>query len=238
MARTPELQVIPGFSYSVRGKPEPQETGDGPTKLRRRQCGGLARLLDKKLPGKGRRRIFIGPTGCGKSKLAKALALADLRKGLKVIVSVPQHVVVEGFNELSEPLDGITVESLEIVIGYRPCLESPIGVCVYSDRAMSIPGQLEAHAWGVKHAEEQLDQVLRFTATAEDVMHNWSSATGTDACLFCGTPMDPHADQEGRQLLPPSRQRPARPLETCFAGGGVCPQIPCPICGYKAEKTP
>ena len=81
MARTAKKTtgplVLPGFSFHVRGNPLPQETGGGPTRLRPRQRHGLAKLLDKKLPGKGRRRIFIGPTGCGKSKLAKGLALAD-----------------------------------------------------------------------------------------------------------------------------------------------------------------
>ena len=96
-SRNPDPLELPGFNFRIKGNPEPQETGEGPTKLRRRQRLALAKLLDKKLPGKGRRRIFIGPTGCGKSKLAKAIALADLRKGLKVVVAVPQHVIGAGF---------------------------------------------------------------------------------------------------------------------------------------------
>jgi hypothetical protein len=80
--RVQEPVVLPGFSFKVQGNPEPQETGDGPTKLRRRQRGGLTKLLDKKLAGKGRRRIFIGPTR--KHKAAGRKAAATRKKNAAV----------------------------------------------------------------------------------------------------------------------------------------------------------
>ena len=128
-------------------------------------------------------------------------AIANCRASIKTLMgTIRKHqtalvkIVVKAFNEQSEPIDGITVESREVVIGYASCDKSPIGVCVYSDRAMSIPGQLEAHAWREKHGH----------ATAEDIMHKWGPATGTDACLFCGVPQDKNAKfADNRQLQPP-----------------------------------
>ncbi len=68
-----------------------------------------------------------------------------------------RKIAAKVFSEMSEPIDGMTIEPREVILGRRPCTESPISVCVYSDHVMSIPGQK-----GVK------------------------SATGCDACLFCG----------------------------------------------------
>ncbi len=67
--------------------------------------------------------------------------------------------VAEAFSRDSYPIDGVTLEPREIsLIGYdTPCDVSPIGVCAYSDRVMSIPGQ-----------------------------RGRREATRTDACLFCG----------------------------------------------------
>lgn len=68
------------------------------------------------------------------------------------------RIVVEAFNKESAPINGITVESREVVLGNAQCEKSPIGVCAYSDRVVSLPGQ-RGETPCAKH---------------------------TDACLFCG----------------------------------------------------
>ena len=70
-----------------------------------------------------------------------------------------RRMVVDTYNEASEPLDGMTTETREIVIGSNPCTLSPIGICAYSDRVISLPGQRD---------------------------RTNDEASRTDACLFCG----------------------------------------------------
>ncbi len=82
-----------------------------------------------------------------------------------------EAVVIEEFNKVSEPIDGIVLDPGEVTIGYRPCTESPIGVCCYSDAAMTIPGQRMYAKWRAEQG------------------HNYfpsSPGADTDACLFCG----------------------------------------------------
>jgi len=90
-----------------------------------------------------------------------------------------RRIAADAFNVESEPIDGVTAEVREIILGSKPCEVSPIGICVYAQRVMSIPGQRESHTWREKHGH----------ATYEDIM-KWSPATCTDACLFCGQRAD------------------------------------------------
>lgn len=77
------------------------------------------------------------------------------------------EIAVAGFNEISEPIDGIVADNDEVVVGYKPCTASPITVCVYGVGVISIPGQRDLAA-GLE-----------------------TEATSADACLFCGrTPED------------------------------------------------
>jgi hypothetical protein len=69
-----------------------------------------------------------------------------------------RRIAADAFNEESEPIDGMTVEVREISLGHKPCERCPIGICVYSDRVISLPGQREPAG----------------------------PATGDGACLFCG----------------------------------------------------
>jgi hypothetical protein len=101
------------------------------------------------------------------------------------------QIVVMVFNEVSRPLNGDTVENREIVLGFAVCTESPIGICVYSEDATSIPAQREAEAWHEAHR-----------GTPEQYRCPASDARRTDACLFCGTVLDPNHEQDGRQLWP------------------------------------
>jgi hypothetical protein len=68
-----------------------------------------------------------------------------------------RRIAADAFNEESAPIDGITAEVREIVLGDAKCDASPIGVCVYADRVTSLPEQ------------------------------RTGTPASTDACLFCGT---------------------------------------------------
>ena len=87
-----------------------------------------------------------------------------------------RRIAADAFSTESEPINGITAEVREIVLGLEACPASPIGICVYSNRAMSLPGQREVAAWHKEHGH-----------TTADAMKKWGPATHTDACLFCGT---------------------------------------------------
>ena len=107
-----------------------------------------------------------------KARLKTAKLVKDIRNRQKQLL----QIVVKAFNERSEPINGVTVEGREVVLGFTKCDESPIGVCAYSERSMSIPGQLEMQAWREKHGRQP--------GITES-----SAATRTDACLFCGVLM-------------------------------------------------
>lgn len=106
-------------------------------------------------------------------------SMNEIRKHRQVLIDE----VVVAYNKISEPIDGVTVESRGVILGFQQCKESPIGVCVYASLAhevMSIPGQLEILA-----REKEKGTYL-------DVhdLEKLSAATGTNACLFCGAPGD------------------------------------------------
>jgi len=88
-----------------------------------------------------------------------------------------RRIAADAFNEESEPIDGVTAEVREMVLGSKLCKMSPIGICVYSrlGHVMSIPGQRESAAWREKHGHAYFEDIQK-----------WGPATGTDACLFCG----------------------------------------------------
>ncbi len=85
-----------------------------------------------------------------------------------------RRIAADAFNEQSEPIEGMTTEVREIVLGCKLCETSPIGICVYSNRVMSIPGQREDAAWREKHGN--------------GYPMSGGPATRTNACLFCGKP--------------------------------------------------
>ena len=92
--------------------------------------------------------------------------IADDKKQIDVLSAKIQQregklrrIAADAFSAESEPIDGITAEPGEIILGSKSCEVSPIGDCVYSHSAISLPAQ-------------------RRTAD--------SSATHWDACLFCG----------------------------------------------------
>ena len=110
--------------------------------------------------------------------------IAEAKVKVKVLMGQIRHregklrrIAADAFNEESEPIDGVTADVGEIVLGVKVCEVSAIGVCVYAEQVMSIPGQRESSAWRDKHGH----------ATAEVIMKTWGPATHTDACLFCGT---------------------------------------------------
>lgn len=110
--------------------------------------------------------------------------LREIRKRQSKLV----RVAVDAFNEASEPLDGMVVAARNVTIGFRPCVESPIGVCVYSERVVPIPGQ--------KALDAQREQ-------GKSVLENYPDCARTDACLFCGTVLaDDFDGSDGRQLIP------------------------------------
>jgi hypothetical protein len=104
--------------------------------------------------------------------------MGTIRKHQTALISV----AVKTYNDVSADLDGMIADNRWTVIGFAPCNASPIGVCVYNERVMSLPSQRRGHH---VHAGSL-------------VCH---SDCGTDACLFCGVPMDDGAKQDGRQLL-------------------------------------
>lgn len=91
-----------------------------------------------------------------------------------------RRIAADAFNEASEPLDGMTAETREIVLGARPCELSAIGICVYSrpGYVISIPGQLrKGAAW---------DEACRLAPPPpKGVSEKWTPEC-TEACLFCG----------------------------------------------------
>ena len=94
-------------------------------------------------------------------------------------------VCVKAYNLESATLDGMIAETSRTVIGYEPCEPSPIGVCVYNDNVMSLPSQRMGH-----HAPG-----------GQKLCH---PQCGTDACLFCGSPMDKDHEYEGRRQIVPA----------------------------------
>jgi len=84
------------------------------------------------------------------------------------------QIAADAYSEKSEPIDGMTVMPHEIEIGFdHPCKESPIGVCVYSERVVTIPGQLE------------FERRRKATGKSFDGT-DYPENAKTDACLFCG----------------------------------------------------
>ncbi len=90
-----------------------------------------------------------------------------------------EAIVIEVFNELSAPIDGIVLDPGEVVVGYNACAETPIGVCCYSDRVVTLPGQRAHEKWRAEHADTP--QEHRYPKLPE---------ASTDACLFCGRNMN------------------------------------------------
>ena len=112
--------------------------------------------------------------------------IAEAKTTVKSLVGQIRHregrlrrIAADAFSEESEPIDGVTAEVREIVLGSKPCAMSAIGICVYSrlGHVMSIPGQRESAAWREKHGHAYFEDIQK-----------WGPATGTDACLFCGKP--------------------------------------------------
>jgi len=117
-------------------------------------------------------------------------AIATARASVKILMwAIRKHqtallsVAVKAYNEAAADLDGMIADNRWTIIGYAPCEPSPIGVCVYNERVMSLPSQ----RMGPHHP------------SGPSVCHPECS---TDACLFCGKNMDNGAEQDGRQLLP------------------------------------
>ncbi len=100
-----------------------------------------------------------------------------------------EAIAVEAFNELSEPIDGMTLEEGDMVIGYRPCAESPIHVCCYSNEVVSLPGQRAHERWRTEHA-----------GTREEHLYPDIPTAHTDACLFCGTRQEEDHGEDPKQL--------------------------------------
>jgi hypothetical protein len=109
-------------------------------------------------------------TGHQKEAAKLRAEIAEAKAKVKTLEGQIRHregrlrrIAADVFDEESAPLSGMTAELRKLDLSYRPCETSPIGMCVYSDDVISIPGQRED--------------------TASE-----SPATCTDACLFCGEP--------------------------------------------------
>jgi hypothetical protein len=132
----------------------------------------------------------------------KAIAVA--REGIGALMrEIRKHqtaligIAVRAYDEASAELDGLVAEPRRTIIGYATCADSPIGVCVYNDEVMGLPGQRETIAWYAEHGQ----------ATDKVVTDAWSAATHTNACLFCGKTYDWNGMREGRQMLPSKGSR-------------------------------
>lgn len=94
------------------------------------------------------------------------------------------RLAVKAFNEESEPIDGMVVDNHEVTLGHASCAVSPIGICIYSDRTISLPGQREMEERG------------------HDA-HTNIRTTRTDCCLFCGVPVvEDKTEFDGKQMIP------------------------------------
>jgi hypothetical protein len=111
------------------------------------------------------------------------VAVKELMDGIKKRQRKLVKLVVKAFNDESESLSGTGVDSRDVVIGFRPCDKSPVGVCAYSDNVVSLPGQREFAAWRKDHPGES------------------HPGTPTDVCLFCATPMTDENDERHLQAL-------------------------------------
>jgi hypothetical protein len=85
-------------------------------------------------------------------------------------------MVVEAFNKESAPIDGMMLEGRDVVISFEKCDRSPIGVCVYSDMVVTLPGQRKNAEW--RAARKGTPDEHRYPTDVEEAR--------TDACLFCG----------------------------------------------------
>ncbi len=104
--RVPHIPSAPKITTSVLIRtPAPRTPPDaaGPiTRLRDWQLDAVRELRVSSY------RMLIAPTGSGKSIVVKALALADLTLGRKVIIAVPQLAIGHGYDDESIELDGLT----------------------------------------------------------------------------------------------------------------------------------
>ncbi len=103
------------------------------------------------------------------------------------------RAVEKPFDEESAELDGMLFDPKWAVIGYESCAESPIGVCIYNERVISLPGQR-------LHAGERLPKPNDPPNFSPYACH---AECRTDACLFCGKLMVENAEWDRRQLLAP-----------------------------------
>lgn len=122
-------------------------------------------------------------------------AIADARARVKgLMADVRKHqaalneIATRSYNEESSGLAGIVADPVFTVLGYSSCEASPIGICVYNERAISLPSQrMEPH-----------------TPRGPNALHPQvcHPACAAEACLFCGvSPAGGSFENDGRQLV-------------------------------------
>ena len=117
-----------------------------------------------------------------KKTRAKIRMLEHEIEGLEFQLTEISEVAIRVFNEMSEPIDGVTID--RVALGSRSCVETenPLGICVFcedDEEAMSIPGQIKLRAWRKEH-RGMADEYHCPSPDDREMM--------TDACLFCGLP--------------------------------------------------